>query len=142
MQDPASITPGSIMPSYAWMLEAKADFASLQARIDAMLMLGVPYGNLIDRAESVAREQARLIANEIMVQGGPEGLADTQIVAMTAYLQRLGTDLFKAPPGAEQAPGAVVAEQLAPPGGGAEHGTQLAQQRTPAETTENTHATQ
>jgi cytochrome c oxidase cbb3-type subunit I/II len=111
MQDPASITPGSIMPSYAWMLDADADFASVQARVDAMLMLGVPYGNLIDRAESVAREQAHQIGQEIVAQGGPEGLEGKQIVALTAYLQRLGTDLFKAPPGQETAPGAVVAQQ-------------------------------
>jgi cytochrome c oxidase cbb3-type subunit I/II len=110
MQDPASITPGSIMPSYGWMLDADADFASVQARVDAMLMLGVPYGNLLDRAEGVAREQARQIAAEIVSQGGPDGLADKQIVALTAYLQRLGTDLFKVPSTPQPAPGAVLAQ--------------------------------
>jgi cytochrome c oxidase cbb3-type subunit I/II len=126
MQDPASITPGSIMPAYAWMLTAPTDFASVQARVDAMLMLGVPYGKLIDRAEPVAREQARQIADEIVVQGGPSGLADKQIVALTAYLQRLGTDLFKAPPGTlpeggevaqsgvNVEPAALVRESVAP----------------------------
>jgi cytochrome c oxidase cbb3-type subunit I/II len=109
MEDPASITPGSIMPAYAWMSSAPTDFASVQARVDAMLMLGVPYGNLLDRAEAVAREQARQIADEIVTQGGPTGLADMQIVALTAYLQRLGTDLYKAPPGA-QPEGAIVTQ--------------------------------
>jgi cytochrome c oxidase cbb3-type subunit I/II len=80
------------------MLEAPADFASLQRRIDALLMLGVPYGNLIDRAEPMAREQARQIAQQIVEQGGPAGLEDKQVVALIAYLQRLGTDLMKAPP--------------------------------------------
>jgi cytochrome c oxidase cbb3-type subunit I/II len=108
MQDPASITPGSIMPAYPAMLTTPADFASIQARVDAMLMLGVPYGNLIDRAESAAREQARQIAAEIVEQGGSDDLADKQIVALTAYLQRLGTDLFKAPPDAAK-DGAPVA---------------------------------
>jgi cytochrome c oxidase cbb3-type subunit I/II len=141
MQDPASITPGSIMPSYAWMLEAKADFASVQARVDVMLMLGVPYGNLIDRAEGVAREQARVIGEEIVAQGGPEGLADTQVVALTAYLQRLGTDLFKAPPGAEPTGGAVAAS--APPATLApEGGAPLAQQIQHPVSTEETHAAQ
>jgi cytochrome c oxidase cbb3-type subunit I/II len=113
MEDPASVTPGSIMPRYAWMLQAPADFPSLQRRIDALLMLGVPYGDLIDRAEPVAREQARQIAQEIVAQGGPAGLEDKQIVALIAYLQRLGTDLIKAPPPPE--PGAPpVAETGAP----------------------------
>jgi len=113
MEDPASVTPGSIMPRYAWMLEAPADFASIQRRIDALLMLGVPYGNLIDRAEPVAREQARQIAQEIIAQGGPAGLEDKQIVALVAYLQRLGTDLMKAPPPTDPA-APLVAEPSAP----------------------------
>jgi cytochrome c oxidase cbb3-type subunit I/II len=106
MEDPASTTPRSIMPAYGWMLREPTDFGGVQARIDALLMLGVPYGSLMDRAEPVARAQAQRIADEIVVQGGPEGLADKQIVALTAYLQRLGTDLFQPPP---------VAAPLAPP---------------------------
>ena len=115
MQDPASITPGSIMPAYPAMLTTPADFASIQARVNAMLMLGVPYGNLIDRAEGVAREQAKQIAAEIVAQGGPGDLADKQVVALTAYLQRLGTDLFKAPPAAAPTEGPVASA----PGSGA-----------------------
>src|SRR4030095_9360169 len=65
MQDPAAITPGSIMPASPEMLTAGADFASIQDRVDAMLMLGVPYGDLIDRAEVVARDQGRQVAAEI-----------------------------------------------------------------------------
>jgi cytochrome c oxidase cbb3-type subunit I/II len=141
MQDPASITPGSIMPSYAWMLEAKTDFASVQARVDVMLMLGVPYGNLIDRAEGVAREQARLIGDEIVAQGGPSGLADTQVVAITAYMQRLGTDLFKAPPAADPSVGPIVAQTL--PASGPEAGAALVAQKTQSSnSTEKTHAAQ
>jgi len=96
------------------MLEAPADFASIQARIDALLMLGVPYGSLIDRAEPVAREQARQIAEDIVAQGGPVGLEDKQVVALVAYLQRLGTDLMKAPPPTEPAV-PPLAETGAPP---------------------------
>jgi cytochrome c oxidase cbb3-type subunit I/II len=111
MEDPASVTPGSIMPRYAWMLDKPADFASLEQRIDALLMLGVPYGELLGRAEPLAREQARKIAQEIVEQGGPAGLEDKQIVALIAYLQRLGTDLMKPPP--ETQPAAPL---LAEPG--------------------------
>jgi cytochrome c oxidase cbb3-type subunit I/II len=98
MQDPESVTPGSIMPAYGWMLDAPLDYQAVQSRIDALLLLGVPYGNLIDRAELAAREQASQISHQIVEQGGPAGLEDKQIVALVAYLQRLGTDLMKPPP--------------------------------------------
>jgi cytochrome c oxidase cbb3-type subunit I/II len=114
MQDPASITPGSIMPSYAWMSSASTDFGSVQSRVNAMLMLGVPYGNLIDRAESVAREQAQQIGAEVVAQGGPDGLADKQLVALIAYLQRLGTDIYKPPP-VTTSPEAPVAQNAVGP---------------------------
>jgi cytochrome c oxidase cbb3-type subunit I/II len=47
---------------------------------------------------AAAHEQAATIAAEIVAQGGPDGLADKKIVALIAYLQRLGTDISKAPP--------------------------------------------
>jgi cytochrome c oxidase cbb3-type subunit I/II len=95
MQDPKSTTPQSIMPAYAWMLEKDLDFASIQPRIDAMVMLGVPYGKAVLNAEKMAREQAEQVAAEIVKQGGPAGLESKEIVALVAYLQRLGTDIKK-----------------------------------------------
>jgi cytochrome c oxidase cbb3-type subunit I/II len=112
LEDPRSTTPGSIMPSYTALLRDPIDFAGAQARVDAMLMLGVPYGSVIDRAESVAREQATHIAEEIVAQGGPEGMGDKQVVALVAYLQRLGTDLFKVP--SSPSPGATPVAAAAP----------------------------
>jgi cbb3-type cytochrome oxidase cytochrome c subunit len=41
----------------------------------------------------VIAAQARTIAAEVEAQQGPTGLADKEIVALTAYLQRLGTDI-------------------------------------------------
>ncbi|MCE9602732.1 MAG: cytochrome-c oxidase, cbb3-type subunit II, partial [Gemmatimonadetes bacterium] len=94
MQDPRAITPRSIMPSYPGMLTNAADFAGIQKRIDAMAMLGVPYGDLVKGgAEESAREQAKIIADDIVANGGPDGLADKEIVPMIAYLQRLGIDI-------------------------------------------------
>lgn len=104
MEDPKSTTPQSIMPAYPWLLTNETDFDSVQERIDAMLMLGVPYGDFVKGAEESARAQAHAIAQEIGAQGGDAaGLESKQIVALTAYLQRLGTDLFKAPAGATKA---------------------------------------
>ena len=94
MENPRSTTPNSIMPPYQWMLEDDIDFASIQPRIDAMAMLGVPYGEAVKRGEEMARQQADAIAKEIVAQGGPD-LTGKNIIAMTAYLQRLGTDIKK-----------------------------------------------
>lgn len=103
MDDPSSTTPGSIMPRYPWMAKDDLDFAGIQARVDVMAMLGVPYGDSVNVAERQAHEQARQIAAEIVSQGGPSGLEGKKIVALVAYLQRLGTDIKRpaAAPNAE-----------------------------------------
>ena len=94
MEEPRSTTPGSIMPPYPWMLEDDIDFASIQPRVDAMAMLGVPYGEAIKKAEEMARAQADTIADEVIAQGGPD-VRGKDIVALIGYLQRLGTDIKK-----------------------------------------------
>lgn len=101
MDDPTSTTEQSIMPRYSWMLEDEIEFDVIQGRVDVMTMLGVPYGDAVKNAESMAREQAKEIAAAVVEQGGPQGLESKQIVALTAYLQRLGTDISKEPPKAE-----------------------------------------
>jgi cytochrome c oxidase cbb3-type subunit I/II len=97
MEDPRSTTPQSIMPRYPWLLTKTLDYGSIQARVDAMAMLGVPYGDAVNRAESLARDQAKSLAAEIEAQGGPRGLEERQIIALVAYLQRLGTDIRAEP---------------------------------------------
>jgi len=92
-EDPRSITPRSIMPSYAWLLRNDLDFDGIQARVDAMAMLGVPYGDAVNRAPDMAREQARQLAADIAQAGGPGDLADREVIALIAYMQRLGRDL-------------------------------------------------
>jgi cytochrome c oxidase cbb3-type subunit I/II len=98
MEDPRSIVQSSIMPSYPWLLKDDIEHTAIQPRVDAMAMLGVPYGEAITRAEAMARDQAQQIAVEIAAQGGPTGLGDKKIVALVAYLQRLGTDIKKESP--------------------------------------------
>ncbi|HEY3498331.1 MAG TPA: cytochrome-c oxidase, cbb3-type subunit I [Polyangiaceae bacterium] len=109
MEDPQAITPQSIMPAYAWLLRDELDYERIQPSVDAMAMLGVPYGEAVLRAEPMARAQAREIADEVVRQGGPRGLESKQIIALVAYLQRLGTDIKRAAPN-EQA-GQVVAQE-------------------------------
>jgi len=100
-RNPRDTNANSIMPSYPWLLEQDVDFDEIQGRVNAMAMLGTPYGELIkdDNAVLHARHQARTIAEELEAQGGPAA-ADSEnkkVVAMIAYLQRLGTDIFKDP---------------------------------------------
>jgi len=96
MDDPRAITPGSIMPAYPWMLTTPLDFSSIPVVMRAHQILGVPYtDDEIAGGIASAAEQAAAIATEVVTQGGPENLEDKQIVALVAYLQRLGTDITK-----------------------------------------------
>jgi cytochrome c oxidase cbb3-type subunit I/II len=98
MEDPRSTSPGSIMPAYPWLARERVDWTALQRGVAAQAVLGVPYAaDEIRRAPELAREQARAVAGEIVTQGGPAGLDETRLVALVAYLQRLGTDIKKAP---------------------------------------------
>jgi cytochrome c oxidase cbb3-type subunit I/II len=107
MKDPRAITPGSIMPGYPWMLEAKLDFDSIPATMRSHRALGVPYTDEdIDGSIEHAAEQAQQIAAEVLDQGGPAGLGDTQVVALIAYLQRLGTDITRPEPAPTEPPAA------------------------------------
>ncbi len=94
MEDPTSTSPGSIMPPYPWMFDNETNFDVLPRKLRALQRLGTPYSDEeIENADEIAREQANTIAREIVDQGGPEGLEDKEIVALIAYLQRLGTDI-------------------------------------------------
>lgn len=96
MEDPESITPNSIMPPYPWLLTQDLDLDTVRAGVHAMQTLGVPYAEDADvTAGDDAMRQARAIADEVVEQGGPEGLEGKKIIAMVAYLQRLGTDIYR-----------------------------------------------
>jgi cytochrome c oxidase cbb3-type subunit I/II len=96
--NPDDMTPGSIMPRYAWLLTADLDFDSIPVRVNAMRFMGVPYSKEDCRgALDDAKKQAKQVAEAIVAQGGPTGLEDKQVVALIAYLQRLGTDLYANP---------------------------------------------
>ncbi|TWT41695.1 hypothetical protein RAS1_28160 [Phycisphaerae bacterium RAS1] len=98
-QNPREYSPGSIMPAYPTLLTRRADFDGIPARLRAMRAIGVPYDKAtITNAVSLAKAQAAEIAKQIVEQKGPAGLEDKEVVALIAYLQRIGTDLYKPPP--------------------------------------------
>jgi cytochrome c oxidase cbb3-type subunit I/II len=83
------------MPSYSWLLEQNLTTDQLQAKLKAMQQLGVPYSD-----EEIAQAPAHLQkqAKGIVAQLAEEGVKvapNKEIVAMIAYLQRLGTDIKK-----------------------------------------------
>jgi cytochrome c oxidase cbb3-type subunit I/II len=105
MKDPRAITAGSIMPAYPWLLTSDLDFDEIPRSMRANQAVGVPYTDEeIADGVAAAGAQAAAIAAEIVKQGGPEGLEGKKIVALIAYLQRLGTDISKPAPVAAQPP--------------------------------------
>lgn len=93
MLDPSSMSPNSIMPAYPWLLDDDLDTSSTAGKIRAMQTLGVPYPKGFDkRANAHLSAQAGSIAAELKTQG-VETPSNKEIVALIAYLQRLGTDI-------------------------------------------------
>ena len=93
MNDPTSMSPGSLMPPYPWLLTDDLDVSSLEAKISALRGVGVPYpAGYEQRAPEELRLQAEQIAAELMKSGAPAE-PNKEIIALIAYLQRLGTDI-------------------------------------------------
>ena len=94
MLDPGAVSSGSIMPAYPWLFEDMINLDKTAGKINALRTIGVPYQ---DRYEEIANEdlgrQAQKITDNLMNQDGIEVAKEAEIVALIAYLQRLGTDI-------------------------------------------------
>ena len=98
MYDPTSMSPGSIMPAYPWLIHDDLNLRHTAGKVEAMRTLGVPYPADWDEAAVLAdvRAQSQAIAQRLQeseIQCAPE----KEIIALIAYLQRLGTDIQLAP---------------------------------------------
>ena len=110
--DPQSTSSGSIMPSYKWLITDKLDRSQTQQKMKAMVTLGVPYTTEeIARAEQWMNEQATQIEKNLYTdpdfaknyeedktyakENGLEfiEMRDREVIALIAYIQRLGTDI-------------------------------------------------
>lgn len=92
MRNPRSTSPGSVMPPYPWLHEARLDPADVRASVVAMKKLGVPYTDA--DVEGVAA-QLQQQGTEIVARLKSAGITtdpDHEIIALIAYLQRLGKD--------------------------------------------------
>ncbi len=90
MLDPRSISPGSNMPNYPWLFTGKTDLAALPGKVDVMRTLGVPYPEWTPEeiAASVETQGSEITAT--LRQAGLHTAPDREIVALIAYLQKLG----------------------------------------------------
>ena len=109
MYDPQSTSSGSIMPRYPWLIDNALDKSQIEAKMEAMVTLGVPYSE-----EDIANAQANMLEQGTQIEknlyadpdfaknyeeskkNGGEGFVEMrnrEIVALIAYLQRLGTDI-------------------------------------------------
>jgi len=81
------------MPSYSWLLDNTIDTAVTPAKIRAMQWLGVPYPKGYDAmANADLLKQAEEI-KERLKKDKIETKRTAEIVALIAYLQRVGTDI-------------------------------------------------
>mgnify|MGYP005811588583 FL=1 len=95
MVDPPSMSSGSLMPPYEWMSESIMDHSNLPEKIATLRKLGVPYPEGYEaQAQADLAVQAETVVKNLKA-GGIEVAPDSEIVALIAYLQRLGTDIKK-----------------------------------------------
>ncbi len=94
MLDPQKMNEQSIMPPYPWLIHDDLDISLTAKKIIAMQKLGVPYPQgYADQAVADLQKQAHEIAEGLRASGIQ--VDDTkEIIAMIAYLQRLGTDIY------------------------------------------------
>lgn len=99
MLDPESMSPGSIMPPYPWLLSDELDTSLTVGKIKALRKLGTPYPAGYEQIVlDDLKKQAGMVAESLKKDGiAQDNLADKEIVALIAYLQRLGTDIKPKP---------------------------------------------
>ncbi len=109
MYDPQSTSSGSIMPAYQWLVRNELDKSQTEAKMRTMVKLGVPYTD-----DDIANAQKSMTAQGTQIEknlysdpdfaktyeadkkaGGSNfvEMKNREIVALIAYLQRLGTDI-------------------------------------------------
>jgi len=112
MYDPQSTSTNSIMPRYQWLIKNKLDKSDTEAKMRVMATLGTPYSDEdIENAQQNMDAQGTKIQQNLYndpdfvknyeadkkyaADNGEEfiEMKDREIVAVIAYLQRLGTDI-------------------------------------------------
>jgi len=93
MLAPSEVSNGSIMPAYPWLFDQALDKTSTGPKINALRKIGVPYPDGYEETANADLEaQAGKITQSLKAEGY-EVAPDREIVALIAYLQRLGMDI-------------------------------------------------
>jgi cytochrome c oxidase cbb3-type subunit I/II len=94
--NPRALVEGSVMPAYPWLAETPLESSDVRKKMVALQRIGVPYleGDILGAPKALER-QSRDIVARLKEQGETNAKDATEMVALIAYLQRLGTDLGK-----------------------------------------------
>lgn len=96
--DPQKLVAQSIMPAYPWLATRKLDLSNTPRKIEVMQFFGTPYPEgYAQQANDDLMKQAGQIAGGLR-SSGIEVDDDKEIIALIAYMQRLGTDIKKPAP--------------------------------------------
>jgi cytochrome c oxidase cbb3-type subunit I/II len=99
MMDSRSTSSGSIMPAYPWLYTSQLGTSLTKKKPSVLKTLGTPYTDeQVANAERDLAAQATQVASELRSQQAPltDAEAKSEIIALIAYLQRLGMDLKRA----------------------------------------------
>ncbi len=99
MLEPTSTSPGSIMPPYPWLFKDDLNTSHTAKKIKVLRTLGTPYPEgYEEEVEADMQKQAQTIVTSLEKDGiEQENLEEKEIIAVIAYLQRLGTDIKPKP---------------------------------------------
>ncbi|MEO1282809.1 MAG: cbb3-type cytochrome c oxidase subunit II, partial [Pseudomonadota bacterium] len=104
MINPRAVVPESIMPGYPWLAERKLDLDEITAKLKTQVAVGVPYTpEMVENAKADLVAQIKPDSDEadalmerypkavVAKFDGQQGEEPTELDAMIAYLQMLGT---------------------------------------------------
>jgi cytochrome c oxidase cbb3-type subunit I/II len=103
-ENPRGLVAGTIMPSYVWLTRDDLDLSTVSRKLAVLAAppLYTPYTTTeIANAEIDARAQAAVIATELRQQPAlatKTDLEKKEVIALIAYLKRLGRDLHHSSP--------------------------------------------
>ncbi len=94
LRNPRDVSPDSIMPTYQWLHENRLDTSDIRTKMEVLRKVGVPYSDDdIRNAPQKLQAQADEITASLKQASIPEAASDREIIALIAYLQRLGSDI-------------------------------------------------
>jgi len=93
-RNPRDTSPGSIMPNYPWLYTTKLDTSLTVAKMEALRKVGTPYDDEMMKDALVRLDRdAKRIAERVSRELGEPVEPDTEVIALIAYMQKLGSDI-------------------------------------------------